>query len=475
MNDSKKILLINPPTHNMISGSTPSVVDEERGITPPLGLLYIAAYLEKHTDHEIKIIDADLEDLTHNELFQKIKAFSPDITGLTATTHTLVDVLIAAESVKKADGNTKVVIGGPHVFLYPKETVAFPFVDFAVIGEGEVTFRELVDGIAGNRDLSAIKGLAYKNGPGVVITEKRELIEDLDEIPFPARHLTPYEKYTTILAKRKTITTMFTSRGCPYQCAFCNRPHLGKRFRYRSAKNVVDEMQRCHDMGIHEILIYDDTFTVNKNRVIDICDEILKRRLEIGWDIRTRVDNVDENIIKKVKSAGCERIHFGVESGVEKVLKTLNKGITIEQVKNAFEWSKKHRLETLAYFMIGNPGETRADILKTFAFMNSLSPDYVHLTILRPYPGTQIYFDGLASGAIKTDYWQAFAENPKKDFDLPHWDVNFSKDEINDLLKKGYKRFYIRPIYVLNHLKKVKSIGEVAKKAVAAFKVLTMK
>jgi radical SAM superfamily enzyme YgiQ (UPF0313 family) len=199
------------------------------------------------------------------------------------------------------------------------------------------------------------------------------------------------------------------------------------------------------------------------------------RKLDIGWDIRTRVDTINEEILAHLKKAGCQGIHYGVEAGTEKILNVLNKGITIEKVKEVFDLTRKYKIPILAYFMIGNPTETRDDILTTFKVMRDLSPDFVHMTILTPFPGTKIYLDGLKSGIIKRDYWREFAANPTPDFTPPHWDENFTRDELNNLLIQGYKNFYIRPSYILKRIAKVRSLPEFKKKAAAGLKVFAMK
>ncbi len=343
------------------------------------------------------------------------------------------------------------------------------------MGEGEETFKELLDRIGDKSQLRKVPGLVFKNGGKNINTGLRLPIKNLDEIPFPTRHLVPYLRYTSLLGKKSVVTSIFTSRGCPFNCSFCDRRHLGKVFRARSAKNVVDELEECTKMGIYEFLFYDDTFTVNKTRVIDICNEIIKRNLDIAWDIRTRVDIVDGEIIRHLKKAGCQGIHYGVEAGTEKILKVLNKGITINRVKEAFDLTKKYKIPILAYFMIGNPTETIDDIYTTFKFMKSLNPDYVHITILTPFPGTKIYRDAINARVIKKDYWKEFAENPTTDFVLPYWDEIFTRDELNVLLIKGYKIFYMRPSYIYKSMKSLRSFGEFKKKTIAGLKVFAMR
>jgi radical SAM superfamily enzyme YgiQ (UPF0313 family) len=302
-----------------------------------------------------------------------------------------------------------------------------------------------------------------------------QLNENLDEIPFPARDLVPYKKYNSVLSGNDVMTTIITSRGCPFKCTFCDRPHLGEKFRARSAENILAELEKCLKMGITKFLFYDDTFTINKERVIELCDKIVEKKLRMNWNIRTRVDVVDEEIIAALSRAGCQGIHYGVESGTEKILAVLNKNITLEKIKKAFQLTKKYKIPTLAYFMIGNPHETLEDIHTTFNFMKELDPDYAHLTVLIPFPGTKIYQQGLELGIIERDIWKEFAENPKADFVPPCWQENISQNQLTALLIQGYKQFYSRPLYIFKQLFNVKSMADLRKKASAGLRILTMK
>ncbi len=470
-----KILLINPPRYNEIIGNNPSLIEEERGCNPPLGILYIAAFLEKHTNHEIVIIDCQVEKIGYNSLGQRIQSINPDIAGITAMTMTLIDVIKTVNLVKKINRNIKVVLGGPHVNLYPEETIRLGNVDYLVLGEGEEVFKDLLTSISDRPALCKIPGLVFQDNGKIVNTGVRPLIKHLDQLPFPARHLTLYQKYTSLLFSGRIVTTIFTSRGCPFKCTFCDRPSLGKIFRYRSALNVVDELEECVSMGIQDFLFYDDTFTVNKKRVIEICNEIIRRKLNITWDIRARVDTVDEQALMHLKKAGCQGIHYGVEAGTERILKILNKGISLKQAEDIFTLTRKYKMQILAYFMIGNPKETLEDIRSTFRIMKRLKPDYVHLTIFTPFPGTEIYSHGLINGDIRTDYWKSFAENPTGSFEPPHWDKIFSKDQLKTLLVMGYRSFYLRPTYILRRVLGLKSFHDLMKKTRAGLKLLKMK
>jgi anaerobic magnesium-protoporphyrin IX monomethyl ester cyclase len=466
------ILLINPPAENTIMGNNPKIVDEERGYSPPIGLLYIAACVEKYTKNTVSIIDAQVEEISYTRLEEIIRQKKPDMVGITAMSFTLIDVIKTARIVKKISKDIPVVLGGSHVYIYPNETINIPEVDIIVIGEGEDSFPELIENLGNFEKLKRIPGIVFKNNSRIINTGQPNIIYDLDRIPFPARHLIPYKNYSSLMAKRSPITTMITSRGCPYNCLFCNRPHLGKKFRARSAKNIVDEMECCVKMGINEFLIYDDTFNIDKQRVLDTCDEIITRKLNIGWDIRARIDRVDKEMLKKLKSANCERIHYGVEAGTDRVLQILNKGIHIDQVKNVFKMTKDAGISTLAYFMIGSPTETKEDILQTIKFARELDPDFVHITITTPFPATQLYKDGLEKKIFKKDFWREFASNPTEEFQPEYWQENLTASQLTELLKFAYKSFYTRPSYIIRELFKVRSISEFKRKVKAGLKVL---
>jgi anaerobic magnesium-protoporphyrin IX monomethyl ester cyclase len=470
-----KVLLINPPRENEIIGNNPSIIEEERGHNPPLGILYLAGYLVKHTSHEVEILDAQVENVSYGDLRDRVLAARPDVVGITTMTLTLIDVLKTVTTVKETLPETRIVLGGPHVHLFPDETIRLPGVDYLVLGEGEEVLPELLDRLDDRDALRGIPGLVFHDGEEIVNTGVRPCIEDLDALPFPARHLTPYEKYGSLLAAGEVVTTTFTSRGCPFRCTFCDRPHLGKRFRARSAMNVVDEIQECVEMGIRDFLIYDDTFTIKKDRTIDICDEIVRRGLKIHFDIRARVDTTDDVLLGRLKAAGCRGIHYGIEAGTAHILKILNKGITLERAREAFSLTRKHKIPILAYFMIGNPGETLEDIRTTFKVMRQLSPDFVHITVLTPFPGTQIYRDGLERGIIARDVWREFAADPDPSFEPPHWGENFTRPELHELLAQGYKGFYMRPSYVIRRVTQVRSWAEFKRKAKAGLAVFGMK
>ncbi len=469
------ILLINPPAFNELKGNNPEIIDSERGYNPPLGLLMIAGCLLENDKYRVKIIDSQVEELSYKKLEKKIREEDFDVAGITAMTFTMIDVMETVNLVKEINPGCKVVIGGSHAGVYPSETISIDGIDIVVTGEGEIVFGEILENL---KNLHKVKGILFKDENGNIHNTGAPALlseEQLNKLPFPARHMTPYKKYSSLLAKRTPITTLFTSRGCPYKCTFCNRPLLGKNFRALSPERVVAEIEDCLKLGIHEFLVYDDTFTVRKKRVKDICNLIIEKKLDIGFDIRTRVDIIDEELLILLKKAGCRGIHYGIEGGTDKILKVLNKEIDLDKAVEIIRLTKKHKIQTLAYFMIGSPTETISDIYETFRFTKKINPDFIHLTILTPFPSTEIYLNGLRDGIIKNDYWKEFAQNIKKGFKPPYWDIEISKKELESLIVKGYKSFYTRPSYILKSIFKIRSCGELYRKLKAGIKVFLMK
>lgn len=467
-----KILLINPPFEYTLSSCQPKILEEGIEYLPPLGLMYIAGYLRKHTNHQVEILDTQVEQINYIRLEEEIRKINPDVVGVTAMTFTLIDATKVAETAKKVNPNIKTIFGGPHVNIYAEETMNIPVVDFVVLGEGEEAVKELLEKIGDFKKLYEVKGILFKDGEKIINTGNRALIQNLDIMPFPARDLTPYKKYSSVLGKSQPVTTMFTSRGCPYKCLFCDRPHLGKNFRAHSAEYVVAEMKECKKIGINEIMIYDDTFTIDRKRVVDICNKIITDNLRIYWDVRARVNTVDEELLKLMAKAGCQRIHYGVEAGTEKILKVLRKGITLDMAEKAFRLTKKMGMQTLGYFMIGSPEETREDIAATAKFIKKISPDYIHVSVTTPFPATELYYRALKEGVIKTDVWKEFAKNPRPDFIAPGWSKEIPREELFEMLKKIYKGFYFRPSYLARRVAQLKSLKELKSKLFAALRLL---
>ncbi|MBL7156556.1 MAG: cobalamin-dependent protein [Candidatus Omnitrophica bacterium] len=470
-----KLLLLYPSEENVIDTKLPDVLERGTGIVPPLGLLYIAASVKRWTDWDVEFVDCVAERLNYGQIQERIKRSKPDAVGITAMTHSLIDCLRTARLTKKINPLIKVIFGGPHVHLYPKETIGFNCVDYVVLGEGEYTIAKLLNLWNDEDSLKEIKGFCFKTKKGdVVCNTSSNLIEKLDDIPHPDRAMIKNKRYfSSVLGSG--ITTMISSRGCPYKCTFCDRPHLGKNFRSRSAGDIVDEMEECIKAGAVKIMFYDDTFNVDRKRVFEVCREIKQRGVKVIWSIRARIDCVDLEMLKALKSAGCKMINYGVESGNDRVRRRLGKNIAKEKIRSVFKLSKNTGIHTAAYFMFGCPGEMLPDMLETIKFAKQLNPEYCHFTILIPFPGTPLYEEGMFSGRFPHDHWREFALNPVDGFKPKSWIETVQMNEIQKVLKTAYKEFYIRPSYFFKSLRTVRSLNELKLKFQVGMDILQLK
>ncbi len=471
-----KALLINPPRWNELVGKNPSIIEKHRGFNPPLGLLYLAASLRKFSSHEVEVLDTQPPRFTYEQLRRHLEGRSYNVIGVSAMTFTLIDAYKTVRLVRDVMPSAAIVMGGTHIHLFPRETIHLSGVDFAVMGEAEESFRLLMDALPDPAKLLHVPGLVYRDGSGIRQNSFQPL-EELDSLPFPERNLLKVDDYSSLLSRGALSTTIITSRGCPFQCAFCDRPlsPITSRFRYRSPANVVDELEECIGLNIKDFLFYDDTFTVKRDRVLAICEEILLRDLKIRWDIRTRVDLVDAEMLRMMKKAGCQAIHYGVEAGNDRILKIINKGFSVSKVREIFRLTQTIGIETLAYFMIGLPYERESDIQDTFDLARELKPDYAHISIFSPYPGTALYNMGLENGIIKEDIWRDFASDPKDGFRIPVWEEYFTRDQLYEMIVKFYKSFYLRPFYWMSRLTRIRSGAEFQRKIRAGLSVARMK
>ena len=470
-----KVLLVNPPNERLITANVPDYyVSGSSTCLPPLGLLNIATYLDQNTVHSVDIFDS----LVYRASYEQIaaKSLDYDLVGITTITFYLMDVIETVKAIRRVNQSIPIVLGGPHVAIYPAETVQIPGVNFCMTGECDQTFTLLVNKIAEERgDYGNIPGLYWIEEGKVQSNPGDDFIQDLNTLPIPDRNLLEYKHYNSILSHkslgRNYVTTAFSSRGCPYKCIFCDRPHLGKKFRAMSAARVVEEIKECLELNIREVMFYDDTFTIHKKRVYEICELIFEQGIEIKWDIRARVDTVDYPMLKLLKRAGCCRIHFGVEAANPEMMKILKKGITQMQVTEAFKNARKAGIETLGYFMFGCPGETRSQMQETLDFALGLNPDYAHFAILTPFPGTPLYHEALKQGWFDEDYWQAYAKSPDPEFMPKYLPNTLPREELIEIQKKANKAFYLRPRYLLRQTLRVRSWKDFIRKFTIAVRI----
>ena len=372
--------------------------------TIPLGLAYVAALLEKE-GIEVQVQDFLVTKYSKEILEEKNADFAPEIIGITAVTMNYPIASKILKDYKEIDGNIITVIGGPHVSFWAEEALReAPWIDIVVRGEGEYTMLEIARG----KSLKEIDGIAFREDRDIVLTKPRHWIEDLDELPFPARHLFPLSKYRALFSECGLIT----SRGCPFNCIFCAGPKMvGRKGRFRSIKLVVDEIEEILNYGFKTITVADDLFTLNRRHLYAFCDEITSRKLKFQWSANSRVDTVTPELLNKMKEAGCYFICYGVESGNQKILDTVRKKITTEKIEEAVKLSNEAGIKNLASFIIGLPGETKETLAETVNFAKELNT-YYGFHLLAPFPGTEVRERAKEYGIkILTDDWLKYNAN----------------------------------------------------------------
>jgi len=471
-----KIYFIIPPNIHYIEPYAYIEADKSNVIRPNLGLLYVAAAVKDIPGVDIRIIDMNVTELTLEALERFIAKESPDMVGFSVLTFNLLNCMEVSKIVRKCSPQTKICFGGWHPTLYPHETLVFNFVDYIVIGEGEWTFRELVQIYQTKYDileqeLGVINGLGYKTLDGrIVINPPRAVLKNLDELPLPAYDLVDASKYSHLLACTDQVVNIMTSRGCPQKCVFCDLRRTP--YRYRTPSNILTEIQFWVEKGVQEFFIQDDNFTINRNRTIEFCRLLTDADLDIQYKISSRVDYIDDELSEHLKKSGCYRIYFGVESGSQRILDYLEKGITTQDIKKAFQSAQKFGIDCCAYIMIGVPSETKQDIDITMNLVKEIKPSHLHCSICTPMPKTYLYRKLMEDGIIKYDYWLDFAKNPNPSFKTPFASETFSSEELRTIQNAIQKRFYFNPRIIFRETLKTRGFKQFISKARIALKMM---
>lgn len=426
---------------------------------PPLSLISVGTVLKKN-GIGVKLIDAAAEGLDINQIGEKIKNCE-FVIMLTSTMTLNEDSEILAE-LKKNNPKLKTVVFGGHVTAEPKSSLEKKGIDIVVRREAEYIVRDLVLAVKNGEDWRNVKGISFIKDGKYVENENYPLIENLDELPIPDRTFLPAGiDYYNPVVKRMPYTTIFTSRGCPGQCTFCASPTFyGRAIRAMSAKRVLEEIREIAMLGYKEIFFRDEIFTVFKDRVKEICETIIKEKIDISWICSSRINTIDKEMMNMMKRAGCHMIRLGVESGVQQLLDNVKKGIKTEQTEQVFKWAHEAGIDTHAHMMIGLPGETEKTIEQTIKFLLKIDPTIVTFGILTPFPGTQLFLefakhhpeigDGTAMDLSKLHTHAFYNE----------YFTELSASQLQKYIRKVYRKFYLRPSYILKWIKKIKSIDE---------------
>jgi anaerobic magnesium-protoporphyrin IX monomethyl ester cyclase len=376
------VTLVNPPYP----------VEAPQAIFIPLGISYLAASLEQN-GYQVDVIDCQVSKPTQKDLEAEFKQRQPDVVGVTSATLTYLPAVEIVKTAKQALPNCLTLMGGPHVTVMAEQALSEnPAADIIVRGEGEQTMLELARLVSnGNlKNLGEVAGITFRKNGQIIRTPNRPFIQDIDSLPLPAHKHFDVSMYRIL---GKTYLPIITSRGCPYQCAFCLASEMcGRGFRARSPRKVVDELEWLRDtFGAGAVAFYDDTFTFDVKRAVAICDEMTRRKVGLLWDCRTRVDRVSKELLAKLRRTNCRLIHFGVESGSQKMLDAMKKGTTVEQNATAIKWAKEVGISVAISLVVGYPGETPEMLKQTIDFIRRTEPDYVYMCEAVPYPGTELY------------------------------------------------------------------------------------
>lgn len=461
-----RVTLLYPPVEQIGDNSSLKAQERNLGVFPPLTLGYVASVMEE-AGHEVDLIDANALRLPMEGLVDRIRRYDPSLMGFTITTHMFHNTLDWIRRTKAALGRP-VLVGGVHVGLYPRETLAHPEIDYALIGEAETNLPGFLEALEEGGDLNRVPGLCFREDGSVVVTEVDPDERDIDAIPFPARRHLPNDRYYSFITRRLNFTAMTTSRGCPFRCVFCAQRG---RLRLRSAGNVLDEIAECCERyGVREIDIFDTTFTAGKKRVHEICRGVCDRGLDLEWTLRTRCDVVDRDMLRAMARAGCRLIMYGIESADEGILGNLNKEISIDRIREVIRWTREAGIGTLGFFMIGSPGESAETVERTMRLARELKLDHIQVTKTTPFPGTELYERYVRETG--DDNWRRYVLDPvgKQVFRLIGTELTTA--EVQRYIRRMYMEFYFRPIHILRSLVRAGSLRLVKRYARAALDML---
>lgn len=462
MNTKKiKTTLINPPS---FLKSRYGDLGSFGPTTEPLGLAYLAANLEKH-GYSVSIIDSLASGLTISQIIEIVKKDEPDLIGLTALTPMYEAVKELSSALKRELPLAKIIIGGAHATALPKDTLLdIKEANYICVGEGENTIVDLADCLSGEKSISQVDGLVYRDENNQIIFNKpRQFEMNLDKFPSPARHLLPMNDYRLTVSRTKGTNycpTLIVARGCPFKCSFCSHP-FGRTFRHHSVERIISELDRLDSQyQINQVNFEADTLTASKDFILSLCQALIDRGFNrrIKWTCESRVSAVDETVLRAMKEAGCWQISYGVESGTQRLLDLINKGATLQQIRDIFAITKKIGISIRAFFILGLPTETIEETWKTINFAKELDPLWAQIAITVPYPGTPLFEQLKAENKIRhfnwSDYntWGGWSE--KK---IPFVCEGRSAEDIKKIQKQALIAFYLRPKPLLRFLRQIDS------------------
>ncbi|MBN1552168.1 cobalamin-dependent protein [bacterium] len=431
----------------------------------PVSLVYLAGYLEQQK-YIVQIFDGQVEPMSIQTIQKELMDFKPDFVGITCMTPMVTETHMVAQAVKSYNKNIPVIVGGIHPTVLPDEMIKDNNIDIVVRGEGELTFSELIEQFM-DRKLDSINGLTFTDGDQIVHTPNRALLDDLDCLPLPARHLVKYDGYHQIpdAVFAEPLREILTSRGCPFKCIFCSARLLsGFKYRYHSPERVLEEVDLLvHRYHARQIAVLDDNFVVDRQRTQAICEGLLKKdyHKRLVWTAAARADQVDLELLKLMKKAGFALVSFGVETGSERLLKMIQKNETMEQIEQAVAWSHEAGLKVRGTLILGLPTETLDDSIATINWAKNLKLDFAKFSLATPYPGTVLFDKALKQGMKVTD-WSHFSSMAGfADYDPVYVPEGRDAKELAQLQKRAMREFYMRPKQIWNLIRNITSFNDI--------------
>ncbi len=469
------ITLINPPERLRVWAGIPKAHAHGVYCFPPLGLMHIQAAVEKRSHYIAEICDPVVDDLDYPDFEQMLKRYPLDLVGISTYTHSLPDVQMTIDLVRKINPNSKIILGGPHCAMFPEYSIQLKGIDGMVTGDGEDAFLEIVRAHDEGRDFSGIAGVWWITDDGEVVrNDELPSTRDLTRYPWPDRSRSRYKDYYLPGTKQPLVTTAITSRGCPHSCPFCLT--YKKQYRIRDIDHILDEMEHCLSLGITETHFIDDLFTPNSQWVLKFCDGIERRGLKFNWGYKTTIAGTTREQIRRCRETGCTKIHFGVESANNEGLDAFGKHCDTDDVHRVFKWCREEGVRSVAYIMLAGPHERTMDqALENLDEMIKLDADFAVFAVYSPYPGTDSFADGAKLGLYAADCWDRMMKDPLCGVEVPVcWEEHLSKAEILELLKISHRRFYMRPKFVARQVLNLSTGPELKRLAQGALSLLKL-
>lgn len=436
-----RVLLIYPPISKEERYS--SAIGSAGGRQMPLGVFYLASYLRRR-GHRIEVIDGEAENLSTDDILERAERFQPELVGISSTTVAFHRAVEVGREIKSRRPEWPIVLGGPHVSSNPTHAMSFSTFDYAIVGEGERPLSRLVEALERDEDLASVDGLIWRRGEKPFVNPPAPQIENLDSIPFPAYDLSaglslyapPPCNY-----KKLPVANVITSRGCPNQCTFCDRSVFGRTLRQRSAENVAAEIEYLwHEHNVREIAFVDDTFTLRPQRIRELFQILDRKGISFPWTCMSRINTVDEELLRLMRDRGCWHISFGIESGNEDILRRIKKNISLERARQVVQCCAKLGMRTKGFFIVGHPGETLETIEQTIDLALEMKLDDMVATINTPIPGSQQFREAAQYGSLDESDWSKF--NYWRPVFVPR---GLTRDQLLAKHREFYRRFYFRP------------------------------